>query len=139
MIWRRTLVAVFAAALLAGSAWSAVGSKDAVQDVDRAKAKLAVDIYAQRMTRVLNNEEKIDVEDLALWSQHVLDAELDLAAGEGQRLPAYEAQLKRSTELARIAKAFAESGQGLESDAMAAEFYRLEAESQLAKAKAGLR
>ncbi|HWB12876.1 MAG TPA: hypothetical protein VG826_26860 [Pirellulales bacterium] len=136
MIWHRTLVAAVVAALLVGSAWSAVAPGDVEPEVDKAKAKLAADIYAQRMVRVINNEDQIDVEDLALWSQHILDAEIDLASGDAQRLGAYEAQLKRSTELARIAKSFAESGQGLASDAMAAEFYRLEALSQLAKAKA---
>ena len=139
MIWRRTLAVVFAVALVAGSAWSAVGPKDAAQEVDKVKAQLAADIYAQMMIRVSNNEDKIDIEDLALWSQHVLQAELDVASADAERLAAYEAQLKRATEVATIAKSFAKSGQGLESSAMAAEFYRLDAESQLAKAKARLR
>jgi hypothetical protein len=81
------------------------------------------------------NYEANDIEDLQLWSKHILEADLDLAADAEQRLAAYEEQIKRTAELATIAKAFAKTGQGLESVALAAEFYRLEAVSQAAKGR----
>ena len=138
MVSKRVQIVIVAGVLLIGVAWSAAPPKEVAKEVDQSKAKIAADVYAQMRMRLSNNEQ-YDIEDLALWSQHLLDAELEVATDDSQRVAAYEAHSKRNTELARIAKSFVASGQGRESEALAAEYYRLQAESQLAKAKAGLR
>ncbi len=81
------------------------------------------------------NNEAYNLEELELWSTHLLEAELDAANSAEKRVTAYESQIKRTAEIATAAKAYAKSGQGLDSDALAAEYYRLEALSQSAKGR----
>ncbi|HVA47753.1 MAG TPA: hypothetical protein VNH11_15390 [Pirellulales bacterium] len=138
MVSKRVQVLIVVGLLLASAAWRAAPGKGVAKAIDDAKVKVAANVYAQMSMRRSNNEQ-YDIEDLALWSRHLFDAELDVAEDDNERLAVYEAQLKRTAELARTARAFAANGQAPESEALAAEYYRLEAESQLAKAKAGLR
>ena len=102
--------------------------------VDVVKTKLATDVFDQMMSRAMGAE-GYDIEDLELWSQHVLQSELDTAKDAAGREAAHQAQLRRTSELARITKSYAQTGQGRQADALAAEWYRLDAESQLERAK----
>jgi hypothetical protein len=131
---KRILIVIAVAALFANAAWSAMAEKEPPAAVDAVRAKIARDVFVQMMARWKNYEAN-DIEDLELWSKHILEADLDAAAGAEQRVAAYEEQIKRTAELATIAKSFAKTGQGLESVALAAEYYRLEAMSQAAKGR----
>ena len=141
-MFRRISVFFWAAIFGLGTAWLAIAGNeksaavgtDKPAAVDTVKAKIAKDVYALMMARWRNNE-AFDIEDVETWSRHILDADLDIAASAEERVAAYEEQMKRTTELARIAKSFAQTGQSLESAAMAAEYYRLEAVSLSAKGR----
>lgn len=102
--------------------------------VDAVKIKVATEVFDQMMSRAMGAE-GYDIEDLELWSQHVLQSELDAVKDAAGREAAHQAHLRRTTELARITKSYAQTGQGRQADALAAEWYRLDAESQLERAK----
>lgn len=131
---KRMIVATVLAALFVGAAWRAKAGGPAPAAADTVKAKIARDVYAQMMARWRNNE-AYDIEDMELWSRHILEADLDLATGANERVAAYEEQIRRTTELATIAKAFARTGLGLDSAALAAEYYHLDAISRSAKGR----
>lgn len=131
---KRVLIALAVALLVAGAGWSAMAQKEAPPAIDSVKARLAREVFAQMTARWRNNE-AYNLEELELWSTHILEAELDAATNVDERVAAYEAQIKRTADIAAAAKAYAKSGQGLESDALAAEYYRLEALSQSAKGR----
>lgn len=133
-MWKQIIIVVALAILFTGVGWRAGAGSAAPASADTLKVKIARDIYAQMLARWRNNE-RYDIEDLELWSQHVLDADLDLATDAAERGAAYEEHVKRTTELARIAKSFARTGQGLDSTALSAEYYRLDALSRSAKGK----
>ena len=102
--------------------------------VTAAKLKVAAEVFNQMMSRAMNAE-GYDIEDLELWSQHILQSELDAAQNAEQRTAAHQAHLRRATELARITASYAKTGQGRPAEALAAEWYRLDAQSQLEKAR----
>lgn len=119
--------------VLTGAALSAPDSKPAPDPTAAARLKLAREVFNQMLSRVAH-QERFDIEDLELWSQHILESELDAAATADERRAAYQAQVERTTSLEKTAKAFARTGQGLESDGLAAEYYRLRAETQFGRA-----
>lgn len=135
---QRQFALLGAAVLLAGffgvTAVSAP-AKAPADDVNATKVKLAREIVQQMTTR-LKNQEGDDLEDMELWLQHLLDAELAVAKTKAARLAAYQANVDRTSELAKIMNSYFQTGQRRESDALAADFYRLEAETRLAQAKA---
>ena len=133
-MFKRIMIVSVAAVFCAGTAWCVMAGNEKPAAVDTVKAKIARDVYAQMMARWMNNE-AFDIEDMEIWSQHILDADLDLAASADERVAAYEEQMKRTAELAKIAKSYATTGQGLESAALAAEYYHLEAVSRSAKGR----
>ncbi len=95
------------------------------------RLRLAREVYAEMMERV-KNAAGYDIEDLELWSRNLLGAELVVAATPADRNAAHEAHVKRTMELEELTKSYARSGQGRTSDALAAEFYRMRAEAELA-------
>jgi hypothetical protein len=60
---------------------------------------------------------------------------LDAAGNPDERTAAHAAHVVRTKELEELAKAFARAGQAKQSDALAAEFYRLQAEHGQAAAQ----
>lgn len=111
---------------------AATAPEETAAAVDQAKLKLASDVFDQMMIKLLGNE-GYNIEDMELWSQHILESELDLARKQDQRKAAHQSHLRRATELARIAGSYAKTGQGRQADALAAEWYRLDAESHAQK------
>jgi multidrug efflux pump subunit AcrA (membrane-fusion protein) len=104
---------------------------------ENATARLAAarKVYEMTMVRLKNHQAKMDVEQVALWSRRWLEAQGELATGKEQQSSAVEAHLGRMRDLEKFAKNLATTGQGLEADAVAAEFHRLEAERVLAQTK----
>lgn len=119
-------------AILSCAALSAPDTKPAPDPAAPARLNLARDVFEQMLSRV-TNQQHFDIEDLELWSQHILESELDAAATAAERRAAYQAHVARTTTLEKTAKAFAKTGQGLISDGLAAEYYRLHAEAKLAR------
>jgi hypothetical protein len=74
-------------------------------------------------------------EELCRWSRRWLDAALAVGTSEAQKVAAGEAYLNRSKEIEKLAKSWVKAGIAHETGAVAAEFYRLDAESLLAALK----
>lgn len=119
-------------AILSCAALSAPDAKPAPDPEAATRLKLARDVFAQMFSRV-TNQQHFDIEDLELWSQHILESELDAATTAAERRAAHQAHVARTTSLEKTAKSFSKTGQGLVSDGLAAEYYRLHAEAQLAR------
>ncbi len=102
-----------------------------------AKARLdaARKTYEQKLRRVLNRGGG-EPESFYVWSRRWRDAEEAIKPGKESRLATARAHLKRMQEIARIFAAYAKTGQGRPEDADAAEYYRIQAEIDLARAKA---
>ncbi len=81
------------------------------------------------------NAQLADTGRLCTWSRRWMEAQLDLAKAKNERLAAYSAHVTRMREVARIARQFATTGQGRESDATAAEYSLVQAQLWLAEAK----
>jgi len=117
--------------LIGGVVLSKTGAEDTKPDATAGqRLKLAREIYAEMMERA-NGQEGYDIEDLEHWSQNLLGTELSVAVNPADRISAHEAHVKRTKELEELAKAFERAGVGRSSDALAAEFYRLQAEAEL--------
>lgn len=133
---RGKLWIVLASTLLAAVPFiiPATAREEPAAEVTAAKLKVATEVFNQMMSRAMNAE-GYDIEDLELWSQHILQSELDAAQNAEQRTSAHQANLRRATELARITASYAKTGQGRPAEALAAEWYRLDAQSQFEKAR----
>jgi multidrug resistance efflux pump len=75
-------------------------------------------------------------EQLYLWSQRWLDAQRDVSAKKEDQLAAFEPHVARMKDLENLTKNLIKAGQLPLQDGFAAEFYRTDAELQLARAKA---
>jgi hypothetical protein len=129
-IWILAIVVLAAA----GAALSAPEAKRELDPTELAKGKVARQVFDQIIARYRNGE-GYDVDDLALWSQRILVADLAASADAEQRRTAYEAHQARTSDIEKIAGSYFRAGMGRQSDALAAEYYRLDAESQLANIK----
>jgi hypothetical protein len=70
------------------------------------------------------------------WSRLVLDSQQDLSDARADRIAAFEAHLERMRNLELLVKKVRRLGFGFSTDVGATEYYRLEAERWLEKAKA---
>ena len=129
-IWILAIVVVLAA----GAALSAPETKREIDPAEIAKGKVARQILDLLLT-TYKNAEGYDIDDLAFWSQRVVDADLAASADAEQRRTACEAHLARTSEIERIAASHYKNGLSAQTSALAAEYYRLDAETQLARAK----
>ncbi|HUY31616.1 MAG TPA: hypothetical protein VMV69_02475 [Pirellulales bacterium] len=130
---RKVLSLFVATALFGGVALSQPGAEGGKPDATAGqRLKLAREVYAEKM-ELVKNREGYDIEDLELWSQNLLGAELAVAGKPAERTAAHEAHVERAKELEKLARAYQRAGQGRNSDALAAEFYRLQAEARLAE------
>ena len=133
-MFKRIWILAIVVALAAGAALSAPETKRELDPAEIAKGKLARQIFDQMIARYRNGE-SYDIDDLAFWSQRVLDADVAAAADAQQRRTACEAHMARTSEVERMAVSYFKTGQGRQADALTAEYYRLDAEMQLARAK----
>jgi hypothetical protein len=89
-------------------------------------------VYGQILTRLRAAEARPS--ELFGWSEKWLDADLALADKQTEQLKALKDHLARTREVERITTTYAKAGQGRQSDADAATYYRLDAEIRLRKA-----
>ena len=120
--------------LAAGAALSAPETKRDLDATQAAKGKVARQVFDQLLARY-RSEQGYDIDDLAFWSQRILDAELAATADAAERKTAREAHLARTTQIEKLAASHFRVGQAVQTDALAAEYYRLDAQSQLAVAE----
>lgn len=133
-MFKRTWLVASVILLAAGAALSAPDTNRDLNANERAKGKVARQVFEQLMARY-RNEQGYDIDDLAFWSQRILGAELAATADAAERKTAREAHLARTAEIEKIAASHFRVGQATQTDALAAEYYRLDAQSQLAAEK----
>ncbi|MGE5192856.1 MAG: hypothetical protein ACM3U2_10160 [Deltaproteobacteria bacterium] len=90
-------------------------------------------VYEEDLTRFRGAELVMD-ERLLWWSERWLNAELALSEKPADRTVAHEAHVKRLKELEKMFAHYAKTGQGRESDAQAATYFRADAEIRLLEA-----
>jgi hypothetical protein len=127
------------AGLIASPVGSAVNSQDAGGEsaTKMAKARLdaAQQTYDGKWTRLKNGVAQLDPESLHAWSCRILETAQELRPDKADRLAALQAHVDRMREVERFAVTLAKTGQGTQDQATAAEYFRLEAELWLTKAK----
>lgn len=80
---------------------------------------------------------RIDSYQVYVWSKLILDCRRDMSEKPAEQLAALEDHLNRMKKLEGLIKKIRRLGFGRSYDVGAAEYYRLEAELWLAKAKSG--
>jgi len=85
--------------------------------------------------RMFRNKGSPDPEKLYVWSRRLMEAEQALGDDKSTARAAVQAHLDRMKELERICADFARAQQGLQVDAEAARYYRIEAEIWLSQTK----
>jgi hypothetical protein len=86
-----------------------------------------MDLYREGRTR--------DVDRIYRWSQRWLEAEQELNDKKGDRIAAAEAHLRRMKQLEDLVRNVYKAGAVAPIDLPAVEYYRLDAEAALSKAK----
>lgn len=100
----------------------------------KALVEAAQTTYKQDLAR-MKGLQGSSPEDLYVWSRRWLDAEMDLAANKDEKVASHHRHLDRMKEVEKMAKAMAVTGQGRQSDATAATYYRTQAELWLTRAQ----
>ena len=101
----------------------------------KARLEAARKTYEQTFLRFRNGVEGAAPDALFTWSCRWRDAEEAIKPGKAGRIVAAQAHLRRIQEVAKLFAAYAKAGQARQSDASAAEYYRLQAEIDLIQAK----
>jgi hypothetical protein len=107
-------------------------------DADNARARLnaARNVYNGMIEQARTSYRLADSEQLYLWSRRWMDAERDLATKEADRFAAVEGHFDRMKKWEEFTREAVRKGFAAPIDLTAQEFYRLEAEQWLARAKA---
>jgi hypothetical protein len=134
---RKTLVAPVLGLVLAGVALAPKFTAESPDSNQLAKAQMeaARRTYELTWTRAEMGEGG-DAEQVYQWSVRWLEAQRDLSGTKAGQLAALEAHQTRMQRLERRVAAMVKAGQGRQSEGTAAEYYRLEADLWLARAKA---
>jgi hypothetical protein len=129
--------AVVLTLLLVVGGWNASAQKDPPSN----SAKLLGEMRdAARNTYDLHwkhfkNAQGLDLEALHRWSRRWLEAERKVSNKKADQTAALQAHSDRMKELEKVAATLAKTGQGPQSAASAATYFRLEAELWVAQAK----
>jgi hypothetical protein len=113
---------------------------DAKEDVANAKARVeaARKVYQGMLERQKQVPGAFDAEKLYRWSRRWMEAQQDVSATKKNQVAAIEAHLDRMKRVEKTVKDLIKAGATSDLapfEAKAAEFYRLEAEKWLRKAK----
>jgi FMN phosphatase YigB (HAD superfamily) len=100
-----------------------------------AKARYAAAVRQYEETWSYYQQARIDSYQVYVWSRLVLDAHRDMGAKPAEQITALENHLDRMQKLESLIKKVRRLGFGRSYDVGAAEYYRLEAELWLARAK----
>ena len=119
----------------AGQAPAANKAPDGQIALKKALLTVARNTYEQFLQRRRLGLADPGAETYYLWSRRWLDAQLDLAGNKEERAAAYRDHLGRMRDVEQKARAQARAGQAEGAGASAAEYFRLQAELWLARAK----
>jgi hypothetical protein len=104
-------------------------------DVLKAQVVSAAEVYRLRLEGYRGGEPNSDLESTYLWSVRWLNAERDLSKKPNDRVAAAAAHLERMKTVEAMAAARVKGGNAPRHHAAAAEFFRVEAQIWLARAK----
>jgi hypothetical protein len=129
-------------ALALGLALTALSFALAPPEKERGRPALAEARYRAALRQfdevwIYYRQSRTDSFQTYYWSSLVLDSQRELAATKPERVAALEAHLGRMRQLEALVKKVRKLGFGFSTDVGATEYYRLEAEDWLEKAKAG--
>jgi hypothetical protein len=137
--WKATGFGVVLGLCVAGGLTS-LARADATEDLANAKARVeaARKVYNGMLRRrQIDPKFGLNLEKFYQWSRRWMEAQHDVSATKKNQVAAIEAHLARIKTLEKAVKEVIKAGSDASSyEAKAAEFYRLEAEKWLRKAKA---
>ncbi|MFO0889167.1 MAG: hypothetical protein U0790_08510 [Isosphaeraceae bacterium] len=84
-----------------------------------------------------HRQDRVDTFDVYLWSRLLLDSRRELASKPADRIAACQEHLDRMKDLEALVKKIRRLGFGRSNDVGASEYWRIEAETWLAEARAG--
>ena len=114
----------------------APAARDAQPDlVPLAQARHQAAVRQYDETWAYSQQARIDSYQVYVWSRLVLDSGRDIAAKPAEQIAALEDHLERMRKLESLIKKVRRLGFGRSYDVGASEYYRLEAELWLARAK----
>ena len=119
--------------LTVGAAASWAGGPAGDADLAKAKVQVAGKTYEAAVQALRAG--KADAERVYLWSRRWMEAQGELSEKKADQVAARETHLQRMKELRQVARALYESGRATHADALATEFYVVEATLWLARAK----
>jgi hypothetical protein len=134
---------VFAVIGIFGSLGLCIGLMGAVSDDSRVPPDTTARARLDLANRAFETLDKLHMasghipkpDEAYRWSRRKLDAEVDLAADRSKRILAFEAHLDRMKKEESRVRELLKDGHRDVMDLMNTEFYRLEAESMLARAR----
>jgi RNA polymerase sigma factor (sigma-70 family) len=108
---------------------------EAAQIAELAKARLAAarEVYDSMMDTYRAG--RLSIDDIYLWSPHLLEAELDAATTKAERIEARQAHVKRMREHEKYIKSLFDAARAGPRDLAEAKLLRTEAELRLAQEK----
>jgi hypothetical protein len=136
---KRLLLVVAGGVLALTAAWAAAPERGEGPAPGNAAARAAAarKVYEGTLARYRRDSTfRMDPETLHLWSRRWMDADHELAQTRAARLAAVEGHLARMRDWEKQVTAAKEQGFVTPVDLAAAEFFRLEAETALAREKA---
>jgi hypothetical protein len=131
---RRTLIFGLLLAALSIAPAPATGP-DPLSSLAQARLQAAVKQYEE--TWSYYQQARIDTYQVYVWSKLILDCRRDIADRPTEHVTALDDHLNRMKKLETLVKKVRRLGFGRSYDVGASEYYRLEAEHWLAKARAG--
>jgi hypothetical protein len=131
-----TLILVLAAAPAALLRPAQAGQGEAAANA-KARLEAARKVYEAYLDRYKRGEpQPLNAELLYRWSRRWLEAQQELATKKGEKVAAAEAHLTRMRRFEEYLRGMHKSGVAATFDVAGAEFYRLDAERWVARAKA---
>lgn len=102
-----------------------------------AKERLAVirEIHRLQMEAFRTGTAGFSIEHTYVWSRRWVEAARDASDKKADQVAALQAHLERMQQLEESAERLVKSGAAVKTDALAAKFYRLEAQHWLSQAK----
>jgi hypothetical protein len=131
-----THLPALAALCLAALAPFAAGADEKAAENAKARMAAAQKVYQGTLARLkVDANYPLDAEGLYRWSRRWLEAERELREKKEGRVAAAQAHLDRMKKLEALMRGWRDSKFFTDTDVAAVEFYRLEAERWLARAK----
>jgi hypothetical protein len=127
--------ALYPGLLLAAVSFAPAPAKDSEPIAPFAQARLQAAIKNYGETWAYYQQARIDSYQVYIWSKLILDCERDAAEKPSEHWAALEGHLNRMKKLEALITRIRRLGFGRSYDVGASEYYRLEAEFWLARAK----